>query len=233
MTVHQLKCQTPYFAEVAAGTKMFEVRYNDRGYQRGDTIVLTEYEGSWQTGNPPITLEVTYVYAGDPRFRGGLAAGWVVLGLAWPPEDQGQASADDFTTAAVTLVDEREADERFFNPSAPLDPSDLTLARLTTDPEDPRLTHGNDSEPAPQATAYLVLSADERAKGFIRPVRRSYVHTGGCGGLTTMSRAIAETYARNPHFYGSTYCVGCGMHRPVGADGEFIWDDGSGQKVGI
>ncbi len=98
------------------------------------------------------------------------------------------------------------------------------MTGVTSDRNDARLTHGADSEPIPQADVYLVLSEDERAAGYVRPVRRSYVHTGGCGAVTTMGSAIAETYARQPNFYGSTYCVGCRMHRPVGSDGEFHWD---------
>lgn len=99
----------------------------------------------------------------------------------------------------------------------------------TDDPDDPRLTHGVDGEPVGQAPAYLVLSAAERAKGFVRPVRRSYVHVV-CGATTTMSDALAETYARKPDFYGATYCTTCNKHLPVGDDGEFVWLDGS--KVG-
>lgn len=105
------------------------------------------------------------------------------------------------------------------------------MADLTNDPNDPRLGHGPNDEPVPQNEAYLVLSDEERAKGFIRPVRTSYVHET-CGAVTTMGQAIAETYARDPRFYGSTYCVRCSKHRPVGEHGEFIWNDGSGQKVG-
>lgn len=101
---------------------------------------------------------------------------------------------------------------------------------LTSDPTDPSLTRGADAEPTTQAAAYLVLSDAERAKGFVRPVRSSYVHQA-CGALTTMSAKIAETYARDPGFYGATYCTGCRMHRPVGEDGEFVWD-GTDQKVG-
>src|SRR4051812_42765690 len=68
-----------------------------------------------------------------------------------------------------------------------------------------------------QQKDYVVLSPEERAKGYVRPVRTSYVHVGknpvmdgivlikagegGCGTRTTMSRAIAETYARDPEFY--------------------------------
>jgi hypothetical protein len=103
------------------------------------------------------------------------------------------------------------------------------MAGVTDDRNDPRLTHGADSEPVQQAPVYLVLSDAERARGFVRPVRRSYVHVP-CGAVTTMGQAIAETYARDPHFYGSTFCVQCSMHRPVGKDGEFVWEDGS--KVG-
>ena len=84
-------------------------------------------------------------------------------------------------------------------------------------------------KPNGQQKDYVVLSADERAKGFIRPVRRTYVHQK-CGVATTMGQALAETYARLPSFYSGTFCVGCGNHFPVGEDGEFVWDDG--QKVG-
>jgi hypothetical protein len=78
--------------------------------------------------------------------------------------------------------------------------------------------------------AYVVLSDEERAKGFIEPVRRSYVHSV-CGVETTMGLAIAETYARDPFFYGGTFCCGCGSHFPVGDDGDFTWS-GTDQKVG-
>lgn len=77
---------------------------------------------------------------------------------------------------------------------------------------------------------YVVLSADERAKGFVRPVRRSYQHLT-CGTVTTMGQALAETYARDPHFYSGTFCVHCRAHFPVGDAGQFVWD-GTNEKVG-
>lgn len=82
-----------------------------------------------------------------------------------------------------------------------------------------------------QQKGYVVLSEAERAKGFVRPVRRSYVHEK-CGALTSMGDALAQTYARDPWFYTGTFCTACRDHFPVGEDGEFIWDDGSGEKVG-
>lgn len=77
---------------------------------------------------------------------------------------------------------------------------------------------------------YVVLSADERAKGFVRPVRDAYLHEK-CGAVTTMGRSLAETYARDPSFYSGTFCAVCRKHFPVGADGEFVWKDTS-EKVG-
>lgn len=145
-----------------------------------------------------------------------------------------------------------------------------------------------------QHQSYWVLSDAERAKGFIRPVRASYVHVGppgprfplrdlteeerthfgsmyvkyepypsksastavgldpdqttnpgravgqywtqaqldaagrGCRTRTTMGSALAETYARDPRFYGATFCCGCRTHLPVA---EFVWD-GTMERVG-
>lgn len=105
---------------------------------------------------------------------------------------------------------------------------------LTDDPRDPRLGHGVDEEPIPQHDVYLVLSEAERAKGFNRPLVRTYVHAvalGGCGAETRMGYELSETYARDPGFYGATYCVGCRMHKAVGEDGEFYWSNGGGDPI--
>lgn len=83
---------------------------------------------------------------------------------------------------------------------------------------------------AGQQQGYVVLSEDERAKGFQRPVRRSYVHLK-CGTVTTMGQSLAETYARDPKFYSGTFCCACRAHFPVGENGEFVWD-GTDEKVG-
>lgn len=90
---------------------------------------------------------------------------------------------------------------------------------LTTDPADPDLTRGVDEKPVPQAKTYLVLPEEERAKGYVRPYRDAYRHAT-CGTVTGMGRALSETYARDPGFYGATYCCACAMHRPVS---EFNW----------
>jgi hypothetical protein len=78
---------------------------------------------------------------------------------------------------------------------------------------------------------YVVLCPQERAKGFVVPVRRSYKHLK-CGSVTTMGQALAETYARDPYFYSGTFCTTCRAHFPIGEDGEFVWVD-DGTKVGV
>ena len=91
---------------------------------------------------------------------------------------------------------------------------------ITDDRSDPGL---RDIEPSTgMQKSYLVLSEEERAKGFVRPFRISYQHEV-CGTITWMNAAIAETYARDPFFYGGTYCAGCKTHLPVGENGQFVW----------
>ncbi len=131
---------------------------------------------------------------------------------------------------------------------------------------------------------YIVLCPDERAKGFVRPYRDKYIHSGrsvcgayldpreiretkdfweicaqehghtgacgspfygdllpseakqihsthrkgGCGAETKMGQALSETYARDPSFYGATFCVKCNKHLPVA---EFVWSQ-DGEVVG-
>lgn len=50
----------------------------------------------------------------------------------------------------------------------------------------------------------------------------------GCGKVTTMGRALSETYARDPGFYGATFCVHCNAHFPVD---QFTWS-ADGAQVG-
>jgi hypothetical protein len=102
---------------------------------------------------------------------------------------------------------------------------------MTTNPNDPKLQQ---VLPNGQKAEYLVLPERERAKGFVRPVRRSYLHER-CGRITTMGLPIAETIACNPGFYGSAFCCHCGAHYPlVGEDGrrQFAWVDDRGARDG-
>ena len=42
--IHELKTLPEYFERIFNGEKNFEVRKNDRGFQKGDKVILREYD---------------------------------------------------------------------------------------------------------------------------------------------------------------------------------------------
>ena len=42
--VHELKIRPEYFLPVSEGRKTFEIREDDRGFRRGDIVVLREFD---------------------------------------------------------------------------------------------------------------------------------------------------------------------------------------------
>lgn len=83
---HELKTLTPFWEAVERGDKNFEVRRDDRGFQKGDTLKLyrTSHlgENGWKM-NPCLTRRITYVLTGG---QFGIEPGFVVLGLALSTE---------------------------------------------------------------------------------------------------------------------------------------------------
>ena len=59
-TTHQLKLASRYFDAVKEGLKTFEIRFNDRGYQKGDWLILREWDGFCYTGRECVR-QVTYL----------------------------------------------------------------------------------------------------------------------------------------------------------------------------
>jgi hypothetical protein len=155
--------------------------------------------------------------------------------------EQARALASSLNSKAFTAeVEQRKAAdaERIAN----LPPVDRS-ALCTTNGQSPEAVRAAQTNETGQHAGYIVLCAEERAKGFVRPYRDRYKHVGrpevvgsgdsvirvgGCGGVTTMGRSLSETYARDPGFYGATFCCGCNRHLPVA---EFIWT-ADGQVVG-
>lgn len=77
---HNLKIQKPFADAVVEGRKTFELRYNDRVFQAGDTIQFTAMNGSYFADSKhPINgreYEITYVLEGW-----GLNENWVALAI--------------------------------------------------------------------------------------------------------------------------------------------------------
>ena len=113
------------------------------------------------------------------------------------------------------------------HPEEGVPPVDFSAVATTDnspyDRENPNGAKGPDG----QYERYVVLTEEERAKGFVRPVRRAYIHDA-CGVVTTMGLSLCETYARSPKFYTSTFCSSCQDHFPVS---QFKWDE-DGEVVG-
>ena len=83
MKVHDLKILPEYYDAVRNGTKRFELRRDDRGFQVRDVLCLwkTIKDG---TGRPQVTgeviwTEITYILRGTPQY--GLGEGYAILSL--------------------------------------------------------------------------------------------------------------------------------------------------------
>lgn len=74
---HDLKIDLPYYMAVIRGEKTFEIRNNDRGYQKGDTVTLTPHtsQGMIKSRLPPINATITYVSGFNQKEN------WVVFGI--------------------------------------------------------------------------------------------------------------------------------------------------------
>ncbi|MCK5644203.1 MAG: DUF3850 domain-containing protein [Gammaproteobacteria bacterium] len=73
---HELKIIQPYFSDVSIGRKKFELRNNDRDFEKGDILKLREWDGEQFTGNF-IIRKISYVLQNIE----GLKKGFCVLGI--------------------------------------------------------------------------------------------------------------------------------------------------------
>ena len=77
--IHELKTWKEYFQEVFLGRKTFEVRKNDRDFQKGDTLILEEWDNKKQeyTGRRMV-MNVSYILQGG---QFGIEEGFVVMSI--------------------------------------------------------------------------------------------------------------------------------------------------------
>ena len=95
--IHTLKIWPQFYHPVAFGAKTFEVRNNDRAFQKGDTVILKEWDPTPNpddpnklpkgfTKSPPLRFEVGFIYV--------LSATEVVFSLIEPAEEPNEAEKD-------------------------------------------------------------------------------------------------------------------------------------------
>lgn len=85
--IHQLKLRNDFIVPVLTGDKCFEIRYNDRGYQKGDIVQFTAVDSNGNALETNNLIEdklflITYVLSGW-----GLEKDYVVFGIKEIKED--------------------------------------------------------------------------------------------------------------------------------------------------
>jgi len=86
MQIHELKIWPAFYAAIQSGEKTFEIRKDDRGFQKGDKLVLREWNPKWPTriiaepfgaytGNS-IEVIITFVTAWEQK------PGYVVMAIS-------------------------------------------------------------------------------------------------------------------------------------------------------
>jgi hypothetical protein len=97
MATHELKTWCAYFEKTWNGSKPFEIRYEDRAFEKGDTVVLREFDRSWpcectkdhaedcaKYSGREIEAVIGFITQSTPgrgQQRGFSANGYVVFGL--------------------------------------------------------------------------------------------------------------------------------------------------------
>lgn len=86
--IHELKLEISYFDAAQRGDKPFEIRYNDRDYQKGDLVLMKAW---WPAGQgncycserPDLRGVITHVTTYEQK------DGWCVFGIRYePPQAQ-------------------------------------------------------------------------------------------------------------------------------------------------
>lgn len=70
--IHKLKVWPEYWDVLASGEKKFEVRRDDRGFQRGDVLLLQRTH--------EISHNVELDYRGQPMYEIRKRVGWILTG---------------------------------------------------------------------------------------------------------------------------------------------------------
>ena len=81
MSEHKLKTLPKFWDAILRGEKTFELRYNDRDFKKGDTLLLKRWNREqccYTKPYTPIKVTVTYIMHGGLL---GLMNDWVCMGI--------------------------------------------------------------------------------------------------------------------------------------------------------
>lgn len=127
MTEHVLKCWPEFFDAIKRGDKTFELRRNDRGFQRGDVLVLRKWSPpqppppeyapaylSWMGhywDDEPLRLVVTYVLSSEHLREGFVAMGFKMEEPEEPDHPDHYANPSEVAYDRAELRREKEESE--------------------------------------------------------------------------------------------------------------------------
>jgi hypothetical protein len=106
--IHQLKIDSKFYNDIEVNGKRFEVRRDDRGYQVGDVLVMSEFKGGKLTGRSVYAL-VTYIHRNGIEHT-FLRWGYCILGIdiiRWcepPMHSMAEAYLTELVVLAETLA---------------------------------------------------------------------------------------------------------------------------------
>ena len=78
---HWLKILPQYFAQVVAGTKTAELRYNDRAFAAGEEMLLREWSEQTEFTGREVRVLITDVL----EYPEALRPGWVMISFTLKP----------------------------------------------------------------------------------------------------------------------------------------------------
>ena len=80
MKYHKLKVWSEYMDDLLNGNKTFEVRFNDRNYQIGDMLRLSEYDNKNEIYLKRVLLvKITYIL--DNSIFDAVKDGFIIIGF--------------------------------------------------------------------------------------------------------------------------------------------------------
>ena len=100
---HKIKIEKTYADAVLSGDKTFEVRYDDRGYQKGDVVEFNVIDNYDHEINHPLNdkeFEITYVLHGW-----GIKDGWCVFGIKEAVEHKPECEDCDYQKFTKQFID--------------------------------------------------------------------------------------------------------------------------------
>jgi hypothetical protein len=116
--IHRVRCLAPYFDAVEHGEKNFEVRLNDRGYQRGDILVLIREDPEYPSASGrELYRRITWILQGG---QFGIEPQYCVMAL----EDCAEEAFEMATEMAAPSHQDPPPDTTNFEPTEPRQPDD-------------------------------------------------------------------------------------------------------------